>query len=163
MSICHLSRKKKRSFIQNNDQVYLLLQRDLQNRQTPWLISTVLGCLKYINCVPVPQKHTNKICNSNTLTQIRHTQLCLLLICNQCKTCLFSERTRKHLADVCSESLYRQSGWTIKSHRVKTRRMQETKRSRKVWVNCRIALIKKEMTNWIHKEATARRLKDETI
>lgn len=41
--------------------------------------------------------------------------------------------------------------------------MQEKKRSRKVWVNCRIALIKKEMTNWIHKEATPRRLKDETI
>lgn len=42
---------------------------------------------------------------------------------------------------------------------MKSRRMQEMK----VWVNCRIALTKKELTNQVCKEATSRRLKDETI
>lgn len=46
---------------------------------------------------------------------------------------------------------------------MKSRRMQEMKKSRKVWVNCRIALTKKEVTNQVCKEATSRRLKDETI
>lgn len=67
------------------------------------------------------------------------------------------------MADVYSESVYTQSGQIVKSHRVKSRRMQEMRKSRKVWVNCRIALIKKELTNQVCKEATSRRLKDETI
>lgn len=39
--------------------------------------------------------------------------------------------------------------------------MQEIRKSR--IVNCRKALIKKELTNQAHKEATSRRHKDETV
>lgn len=39
--------------------------------------------------------------------------------------------------------------------------MQEIRKSRTV--NCRKALIKKELTNQVHKEATSRRRKDETV
>lgn len=39
--------------------------------------------------------------------------------------------------------------------------MQEIRKSRTV--NCRKALIKKELTNQVHKEAASRRRKDETV
>lgn len=39
--------------------------------------------------------------------------------------------------------------------------MQEIRKSRTV--NCRKALIKKELTNQVHKEATSRRHRDETV